>query len=416
MPQTVEAIDHARAAGVPLVVALNKIDKANANPDRVKQQLADKGLLPEDWGGQTIVVPVSAHTGDGIDDLLEMVLLSADLLELRGNPGRPAHGVVLEARKETGRGIIATVLVQNGTLEIGDIFVAGATWGRVRAMNDDRGHRAKQSGPATAVEVTGFQDVPEAGDTFQAVGDEQKARSIVEFRQQEQRKRELLPSAGKLSLEQLFSQIQQGEVKELGIVLKADVQGSVEVLRDAIEKLSTAKVRVKVLHSAIGAVSTNDVLLAAASQAIIVGFNIRPEKNAADLAEKEQVEVRLYTIIYELLDELKKAMTGLLEPTFKEVHRGRAEVRDTFKVPKIGTIAGCHVVDGVIPRSAGIRVVRDGRVIHEGRIASLKRFKDDASEVRAGFDCGIGLERFQDLKPGDVIEAFAKEEVAAVLA
>jgi len=258
--------------------------------------------------------------------------------------------------------------------------------------------------------------VPEAGDTFQAVGDEQKARSIVEFRQQEQRKRELLPSAGKLSLEQLFSQIQQGEVKELGIVLKADVQGSVEVLRDAIEKLSTAKVRVKVLHSAIGAVSTNDVLLAAASQAIIVGFNIRPEKNAADLAEKEQVEVRLYTIIYELLDELKKAMTGLLEPTFKEVHRGRAEVRDTFKVPKIGTIAGCHVVDGVIPRSAGIRVVRDGRVIHEGRIASLKRFKDDASEVRAGFDCGIGLERFQDLKPGDVIEAFAKEEVAAVLA
>jgi translation initiation factor IF-2 len=323
---------------------------------------------------------------------------------------------VLEARKETGRGIIATVLVQNGTLEIGDIFVAGATWGRVRAMNDDRGHRAKQSGPATAVEVTGFQDVPEAGDTFQAVGDEQKARSIVEFRQQEQRKRELLPSAGKLSLEQLFSQIQQGEVKELGIVLKADVQGSVEVLRDAIEKLSTAKVRVKVLHSAIGAVSTNDVLLAAASQAIIVGFNIRPEKNAADLAEKEQVEVRLYTIIYELLDELKKAMTGLLEPTFKEVHRGRAEVRDTFKVPKIGTIAGCHVVDGVIPRSAGIRVVRDGRVIHEGRIASLKRFKDDASEVRAGFDCGIGLERFQDLKPGDVIEAFAKEEVAAVLA
>jgi len=323
---------------------------------------------------------------------------------------------VLEARKETGRGVIATALIQNGTLKVGDIFVSGATWGRVRSMSDDRGQRALESGPATAAEVTGFQDVPDAGDTLYAVDDEQKARTIVEFRQLEQRKRDLLPSAGKLSLQQLFDQIQKGEVKDLGIVLKADVQGSVEVLRDAIEKASTSQVRVKVLHSAVGAVSTNDVLLAAASKAIIVGFNIRPEKNAAELAEKEQVEIRLHTIIYELLDELRKAMTGLLDPTFKEVQKGRAEVRDTFKVPKIGTIAGCHVVDGVIPRTATVRLVRDSRVIWEGKIASLKRFKDDASEVRAGFDCGIGLERFQDVKPGDVIEAFVKEEVAAVLA
>jgi translation initiation factor IF-2 len=324
--------------------------------------------------------------------------------------------VILEARKETGRGIIATVLVQNGTLRVGDNFVGGAAWGRVRSMNDDRGHRAKATGPATAVEVTGFQDVPEAGDSFQAVDGEQKARGIVEFRQLEQRKREMLPTAGKLSLEQLYSQIQEGEVKELGIVLKADVQGSVEVLRDAIEKVSTSQVRAKVLHSAVGAISTNDVLLAAASNAIIVGFSIRPEKNAAELAEREKVEIRLHTVIYELIDELKKAMTGLLDPTIKEVEMGRAEVRETYKVPKIGTIAGCHVVDGVVPRTASVRLLRDSRVIYDGKIASLRRFKDDAAEVRAGFDCGIGLERFQDLKPGDVIEAYVKEEVAAVLA
>jgi translation initiation factor IF-2 len=415
MPQTLEAIAHARAAHVPIVVALNKIDKPNANPDRVKQQLTENGLMPEDWGGQTVVVPVSAVKGTGIDDLLEMVILTADLADLKGNPDRPAQGAVLEARKETGRGIVATVLVQNGTLRVGDVFVSGATWGRVRSMSDDRLRRVLESGPATAVEVTGFQEVPEAGDTFQVVGDEQKARPIVEFRQAEQRRRELVPSLGKVSLEDLFSKIEQGEVKDLPVVLKADVQGSVEVLRDAIEKLSTPRVKVTVLHSAVGAISTNDVLLASASKAIVVGFNIRPERIAAELAEKEQVEIRLHTVIYELLDELKKAMTGLLAPTFREVQRGRAEVRDIFKVPKIGTIAGCHVVEGVVPRSAGVRVVRDGKVVYEGKIASLKRFKDDASEVRAGFDCGIGLERFQDVKPGDVIEAFAKEEVAATL-
>jgi len=416
MPQTIEAIDHARAAGVPILVALNKIDKPNAHPDRVKQQLADKGLLPEDWGGQTVVVPVSAVKGEGIPELLDMVVLTADLLELKANPDRPAQGVVLEARKETGRGVVATVLVQNGTLKVGDIFVSGATWGRVRSMNDDRGQRAKESGPATAVEVTGFDAVPDAGDAFQAVGDEQKARGIVEFRQQEQRRRDLVPSTGKLSLEQLFSQIEKGEIKDLGVVLKADVQGSVEVLREAIEKLGTEKVKVSVLHSSVGAISTNDVLLASASKAIIVGFNVRPERNAAELAEKEEVEIRLHTVIYELLDELKKAMVGLLEPTFKEVAKGRAEVREIFRVPKVGTVAGCHVVEGVVPRGAGVRLVRDGKVVYEGKMASLKRFKDDASEVRAGFDCGIGLERFQDVKPGDVIEAYVKEEVAPTLA
>ncbi|MCB1008052.1 MAG: translation initiation factor IF-2, partial [Acidobacteria bacterium] len=416
MPQTIEAIAHARAAGVPILVALNKIDKSNANPDRVKQQLSEQDLMSEDWGGKTVVVPVSAHTGDGINDLLEMVLLTSDLLDLKADPERPAQGVVLEARKETGRGVVATVLVQNGTLHVGDIFVSGSTWGRVRSMNDDRGQRAKETGPATAVEVTGFDSVPDAGDTFQAVDDEQKARGIVEFRQTEQRRKELVPSTGKLSLEQLFSQIERGEVKDLGVVLKADVQGSVEVLREAIEKIGTDKVKVSVLHSGVGAISTNDVLLASASKAIIVGFNVRPERNAADLAEKEEVEIRLHTVIYELLDELKKAMVGLLEPTFKEVARGRAEVREIFRVPKIGTIAGSHVVEGTVPRSANVRLVRDGKVVFEGKISSLKRFKDDASEVRAGFDCGIGLERFQDIKPGDVIEAYVKEEVAPTLA
>jgi translation initiation factor IF-2 len=415
MPQTAEAIDHARAAGVPIVVALNKIDKSNANPDRVKQQLADRGLAPEDWGGQTVVVPVSAIKGDGINELLEMILLTADIQDLKANPDRAGQGIVLEARKETGRGIIATVLVQNGTLKVGDVFVAGSTWGRVRSMSDDRGKRANESGPATAAEVTGFTDVPEAGDTFQVVPDEQKARSIVEFRQQETRKKDLVPTGARLSLQQLFSQIEKGEVKDLAVVLKADVQGSLEVLRDAIEKIGTAKVKTTVLHSGVGAITTNDVLLASASKAIIVGFNIRPERNAVELAEKEQVEIRLYTVIYELLDDLRNAMVGLLEPTFKEVSKGRAEVREIYRVPKVGTIAGCHVLDGVIPRAAPVRVIRDGRVVVEGKIVSLKRFKDDASEVRAGFDCGIGLDRFQDMKPGDIIEAFAKEEIAPTL-
>jgi translation initiation factor IF-2 len=415
MPQTVEAIDHARAAKVPIVVAINKIDKPNANLDRVKRELSERGLMPEDWGGDTVMVPVSALKKEGINELLEMILLNADLLELKASPELSAQGAVLEARKEVGRGIVATVLVQNGTLKVGDVFVSGATWGKVRSMSDDIGRRAQEAGPSTPVEVTGFNDLPDAGDLLQVVEDESKARGIAEYRQQEHRRRDLAPAHGRLSLEQLFSRIQEGEVKELAVVLKADVQGSLEVLRDTLGKESTDKVKVQVLHAGIGAISTNDVLLASASKAIIIGFNVRPERSAVELAEKEEVDIRLHTVIYELIDELRKAMTGLLEPTFKEVSSGRAEVRDTFKVPKVGTIAGCHVIDGVIPRGASIRLLRDNRVIHEGKIASLRRFKDDASEVRAGFDCGIGLERFQDLKPGDIIEAYTREEVAPVL-
>jgi translation initiation factor IF-2 len=415
MPQTVEAIDHAKAAGVPILVAINKIDKPNANQDRVKKELSDRGLLVEDWGGQTVAVPMSAVKREGIKEMLEMILLTADLLDLKSNPELPAQGTILEARKEVGRGVVATVLVQDGSLKVGDIFVSGATWGRVRAMADDLGRRVDAVGPATPVEVTGFSEVPSAGDPFQVVEEESQAREIVEFRRQEARKRDLAPTQGALSLEQLFSQIKQGEVKELPVVLKADVQGSAEVLRDTLAKLSTDKVKVNIIHSAVGAISTNDVLLAAASKAIILGFNVRPERNAAELAEKEGVDIRLHTVIYEMADELRKAMVGLLEPTFKEVFRGRAEVREIFKVPKVGVIAGCHVVEGVVPRTAAVRLVRDGRVVYEGRISSLRRFKDDASEVRSGFDCGIGLDRYQDFKPGDFIEAFVKEEVAAVL-
>jgi translation initiation factor IF-2 len=310
---------------------------------------------------------------------------------------------------------VATVLVQNGTLKVGDVFVSGATWGRVRSMSDDRGERATQAGPSTPVEVTGFNELPDAGDLLQVVEDESRARGIAEFRAQEVRRRDLTPTHGRLSLEQLFNRIQEGEVKELPVVLKADVQGSVEVLRDALAKLSTDKVKVQVIHAGVGAVSTNDVLLASASKAVVVGFSVRPERSATELAEKEEVDIRLHTVIYELIDELRKAMTGLLDPTFREVASGRAEVRDTFKVPKVGTVAGCHVVEGVIPRSAAVRLLRDNRVIYEGRIASLRRFKDDVSEVRSGFDCGIGLDRFQDVKPGDQIEAYVREEVAPVL-
>ncbi len=415
MPQTIEAIDHARAARVPIVVAINKIDKPNANPDRVKRELSDRGLMAEDWGGDTVMVQVSALKKQGIQELLEMILLTADILELKASPDIQAQGAVLEARKEVGRGIVATVLVQNGTLEVGEVFVSGATWGRVRSMSDDLGRRAQQAGPSTPVEVTGFNDLPDAGDLLQVVEDESRARGIAEYRAQEVRSRDLNPTQGRLSLEQLFNRIQEGDVKELPVLLKADVQGSVEVLRDALSKVSTDKVKLMVIHAGVGAISTNDVLLASASRAVIVGFNVRPERSATELAEKEQVDVRLHTVIYELLDELRKAMTGLLEPTFREVAVGRAEVRDTFKVPKVGTVAGCHVVEGLIPRHAAVRLVRDNRVIYEGKIASLRRFKDDVPEVRAGFDCGIGLDRFQDVKPGDFIEAHVREEVAPVL-
>jgi translation initiation factor IF-2 len=415
MPQTLEAIDHARAAEVPIVVAVNKIDKANANPDRVKKELSERGLMPEDWGGDTVTVHISALKREGISELMDMILLTADLLELKASPERSAQGVVLEARKEVGRGIVATVLVQDGTLSVGDVFVSGATWGRVRSMVNDIGERMRQAGPATPVEVTGFQEVPDAGDPFQIVQDEAKARSIAEFRHQEQRRRELAPVHGKLSLEQLFGRIEEGEVKELPVVLKADVQGSVEVLQETLRKLSTEKVRVNIIHAAVGAITTNDVLLASASGAVVIGFSVRPERNAADLADKEGVDIRLHTIIYELTDELKKAMAGLLEPVFHEVSKGRAEVRDVFRIPRVGTVAGCHVVEGVIPRNAQARLLRDNVVVYDGRIGSLRRFKEDVSEVRTGYDCGIGLDRFQDVKPGDQIEAYVREAVAQTL-
>lgn len=415
MPQTIEAINHARAANVPIVVAINKVDKANANVDRVKKELADQNLLVEDWGGDTVAVPLSAKEGTGVDTLLEMILLTADLLELKAAHELPANGVVLEARKETGRGIVANVLVQSGTLRVGDVFVAGSVWGRVRLMTDDRGQRLETAGPSTPLEITGFTEVPGAGDLLQVMKDESRARSIAEHRRVEDRQRELRPQTGKLSLEQLFDQMEKEEIKELPVVVKADVDGSAEVLRDTLQKLSTEKVVVKIIHMAVGAISTNDVLLASASNAIIIGFNVRPERNATALAEKEEVDVRLHTVIYELIDELKKAMAGLLEPLIREVHSGTAEVRDTFKVPKAGVIAGCHVTDGVIPRNAKARLLRDNVVVWEGKLSSLKRFKDDASEVRSGFDCGIGLERFQDIKPGDEIEAYTQEEVAPTL-
>ncbi len=415
MPQTREAIDHARAAGVPIVVAMNKIDKNNANPDRVKQGLSDNDLLVEDWGGEVVCVPVSAIKREGIDDLLEILVLTAEILELKADPDKLAQGVVLEARKETGRGNVATVLVQEGTLRTSDIFVSGANWGRVRSMTDDGGNRRPEAEPATPVEVTGFNGLPEAGELLQVVEDEAQARSIVEFRQQEQRERELGAGVGKTTLDQLFARMQSGEVRELPVVIKADVQGSVEVLKDTLAKLSSDKVEVKTIHTGVGAITTNDVLLASASNAIIVGFNVRPEKNARELADKEDVEIRLHRVIYELHDEIRDAMLGVLGPTYEEKLLGQAEVRELFKIPKVGQIAGCHVTEGVIQRNSGIRLLRDNVVIHEGKIGALRRFKDDASEVRAGFDCGIRLENYQDFKPGDIIEAYVQEEVAPTL-
>ncbi len=415
MPQTKEAIDHSRAAKVPMIVAINKIDKPNANPERVRRELADANVLVEQWGGDVVSVEVSAKQKKGIDDLLDMILLTADMLDLKANPDMAAKGVVLEAKKEVGRGIVATVLIQDGTLKVGDPFFSGSTYGRVRAMTDERGKRVTESGPATPVQVTGFDDVPNAGDTLNVVDDETQARMIGQLRQEKVREAAQQKS-GRMSLDQLFQRMQQGEAKELNLIVKADVQGSVEVLGETLRKLSTAEVKVNVIHSSVGAISTNDVLLATASDAIVVGFNVRPERNAAELAEKEGVDVRMYTVIYTLVDEMKAAMTGLLEPKFQEVFQGRAEVRETFKVPKVGVVAGCMVVDGTIPRTATVRLLRDNRVIYEGKIGSLRHFKNDVSEVRQGFECGIGIEKFQDVKIGDVIEAFRTEQIQAALA
>ncbi len=412
MPQTIEAIDHAKEAGVPLMVVVNKIDKPDANSERVKKQLADLGLLPEDWGGSTVFVEVSAKERQGLDLMLEMILLVSDIQELKANPKRAAMGTVLEAKIDKGKGPVAHVLVQNGTAQVGDSFIAGAVHGKIRAMINDRGHKMKRVEPATPIEISGLTSLPQAGDQFQVILDSTKARQIGEFRQQKLKERQQAGSA-RLTLDQLHQQVEEGTVKELRIVLKADVQGSVEVLSDTLTKLSGDKVKVKIIRAGAGAVTEADVHLASVSNAIIIGFNVRPQKTVEDLAEKENIDVRLHTVIYNVTDEIKKALAGLLEPTFKETTVGRAEVRNTFKVPKVGTIAGCYVTEGKVVRSGDVRLLRDSVIIYEGKVGSLKRFKDDATEVKQGFECGIGIAGYNDVKIGDVIEVFSVEKVQA---
>ena len=413
MPQTKEAIDHAKAANVSIVVAINKIDKPEAQPERVKRQLADNGLLPAEWGGDTEFVEVSAKQKTGIEKLLETLLLVADLRELRANPDAPATGTVLESRVDKGRGPVATILVQNGTLKPSDFFICGAVFGKVRAMFDDHGRTVKDATPSTPVEVLGLQGVPDAGDNFQ-VTDEAKARHIVEYRQGKQRDAAMARTSGaRITLDQLHEQLKSGDVKELGIVIKGDVQGSVEVLGEMLPKLSTDQVKLKIIGSGVGAVTENDILLASASGAIVIAFGVRPDRKALELAQQEHVDVRTHTIIYEVSDELKKAMEGLLEPVIQETYVGRAEVRNTFRVKGAGTVAGCYVVDGVLKRDGQVRVVRDGAIIYTSKLSSLKRFKDDASEVRTGFECGAGIANFNDVKVGDILECFQVTKLSA---
>ena len=410
MPQTVEAINHAKAAGVPLIVAVNKIDKHNADPDRVLQQLTEYGLVPEAWGGDTIVCPISALKHEGIDNLLEMVLLTADMLELKANPNRLAKGTVIEAKLDRGRGPVATVLIQNGTLHAGDIVIAGTAVGRVRAMNDEKGRRLEEAGPSVPVEIVGLGEVPGAGDVFYAVEDERMARTLAEKRKFEEKEKQAA-AVQKVTLENLFSSIEQGSVKDLNIIVKADVKGSAEAVKASLEKLSNDEVRVRVIHNGVGGINNSDVMLAEASNAIIVGFNVRPEAGVAEEAERAKVDVRLYRVIYDCLEEIEQAMRGMLAPTFKEVVLGHAEIRETFKVSGVGTIAGCYVKDGKMQRNEKVRLIRDSIVIYEGELASLKRFKDDAREVAAGFECGMSFDKFNDIKVGDIVEAFVMEEV-----
>jgi translation initiation factor IF-2 len=418
MPQTKEAIDHARAANVPIVVAINKIDKPGANPDNVKRELAELNLVPEDWGGDTVMVPVSAKKKQNLDQLLEMILLSSDILELKANPKRPASGTVLEAKLDRGRGPVATVLVLDGTLSVGDNFIAGPVVGRVRALIDDRGRQVKTAGPATPVEVLGLTSLPSPGDQFQTVADAAKARQIATFRQSQAKDKAHASRGGRLTLESLREQIAEGGVKELPIIIKSDVQGSAEVLADTLTKLSDDKVKIRIISSGVGAINESDVLLASASNAIVIGFNVRPDRNAADMAEREEVDIRFHSVIYNVTDEIKLAMEGLLEPTFREVRLGTASVREVFRVPKIGAIAGCMVTDGRITRSGDVtaRLMRDNVMIHEGKIAGLRRFKDDVSEVKAGFECGISLQNFNDIRVGDVIEVVTQEKVSVATA
>jgi translation initiation factor IF-2 len=412
MPQTLEAIDHANAAKVPIIVAVNKIDKPEAMPERVKKQLADRGLMPEDWGGTTVFVEVSAKQKKNLNLLMEMICLVADLQELKANPDRPASGVVVEAKLDRGRGNVATVLVQNGTLHVGDYFVIGNVFGRVRAMFDDRGNAIEEAPPSTPVEVLGLEGLPQAGDSMVVVGERDKAREVAQYREQKAREVQLAKST-RVSLEGLAEQVKAAGVKELPVILKGDVQGSVEVLADMLGKMSTEKVKIKALHASVGAITETDVLLASASKAIIIGFNVRPERKAQEIAEQEGVDIRLHSIIYELQDEMKKAMAGLLEPTIKETYLGRAEIRETFRIPKVGMVAGCYVQDGIIKRDAEVRLLRDNVQVFKGKIASLRHFKEDAAEVRNGLECGISIANYADVKIGDVIEAFTTERVAA---
>lgn len=410
MPQTVEAINHAKAAGLTIIVAINKIDKENADVNRVKRELSENDLLIEEWGGQTICVEVSAKNNVNIEELLEMVILSADMLELKANPNRRAKGTVIESRLDKGRGPVATVLVQNGTLKQGDIVVAGTSVGKIRIMTDDKGNRIKEAGPSVPVEIVGLSETPEGGELFYAVDDERAAREVVEARKQKI-KEENIKAASAVSLDDLFSKISNGETKSLNIIVKADVQGSVEAVRQSLEKLSNDEVKVSVIHGAVGGVTESDVMLASASGAIIVGFNVRPDSGARVAAEAKNIDMRMYRVIYDAIDEIEAAMKGMLAPKFKEKVTGHAEVRQTFKVSSVGTIAGCYVTDGTVARNNSIRIVRDGIVIYEGQIESLKRFKDDAKEVAAGFECGMSVEKFNDIKEGDVFESFTMEEV-----
>ena len=410
MPQTIESINHAKAAGIPLVVAINKMDTVGANPERIKQQLTEYDIVPEEWGGDTIVCPISAKTGEGIDNLLENLVILAEVQELKANPNRAAKGAVIEARLDKGRGPIMTVLVQNGTLKLGDIIIAGTAVGRVRTMINDNGVRITEAGPSVPVEISGMSEVPSAGDTFNAVADERMARELVEERKTQQ-KNAAFGSSKKVSLEDLFSQIQAGEMKTLNIIVKADVQGSAEAVKASLEKITNDEVCVKVIHSGVGAINESDVMLAATSGAIIVGFNVRPDNAARDSAARANVDMRMYRVIYDCINEIEAAMKGMLAPKFEEVIIGHAEVRETYKVSKVGTVTGCYVLDGKIQRGCSVRVLRDNIVIHEGELASLRRFKDDVKEVASGYECGMQVEKFNDIKVGDIIECFVMEQV-----
>lgn len=412
MPQTLEAIDHARAANVPILVAINKVDKPDAQPDRVKQQLADRGLLAEDWGGDVVMVSVSAKTKHNLDLLLELILLVADLQDLKASPDRPGLGTVLEAKLDRGRGPVATMLVRNGTLRVGDFFICGALFSKVRAMFDDRGNPAKEAEPSMPVEVIGLESLPEVGDSFQVVSDTSKAKQIVIYREAKARDAAMAKGARVATLASLNQQFAEGSLKDLNLIIKADVGGTAEVLSETLQQLSNDKIRVRVLRAGVGAITEDDVLLASASEALVIGFNVKLERNAQSTADQQKVDIRLHSIIYELIDEVQRAMTGLLEPVYKAVVQGHAEVRETFRISKVGTVAGCYVADGTIKRDSQIRVVRDGAVVHTGRIDALKRFKNDASEVKNGVECGISLVNFNNVNVGDTLEAFVMERIA----